>query len=151
MNRRRFLRGATALPALALLASGCGAIRRAGSEDDIPGSAEEILAAVDLPRPEFSVQLDAGPIRGDEQWSKTIAFTADATRIEDWIDKAFEGGIPSRAQADDEEEPATRLGAGVQKKGDRVASGTHGPHAYVVVVGQQDLPTVHVAVRRTGR
>ncbi|APX33959.1 hypothetical protein BH708_15990 [Brachybacterium sp. P6-10-X1] len=151
MNRRRFLRGASALPAFALLASGCGAIRRTGSDDGIPGSAEEILAAVDLPRPDFPVRLDAGPIRGDEQWSKTVIFTRDAARIEDWIDTAFEGGITSRAQADDEEEPATRLGTGVQKKGDRVTSGTHGPHAYVVVVGQQDRPTVHVGVRREGR
>lgn len=151
MNRRRLLRGAAALPALALTASGCGALRRTGSEDDIPGSAAEILAAVDLPRPEISVQLDAGPIRGDEQWSKTITFTGDETRIEEWIDKAFDDGIPSRAQDDDEDEPAARLGAGVQKKGDRVTSGTSGPHAYVVVVGQQDRPTVHVGVRREGR
>lgn len=151
MNRRRLLRGAVALPALAMLASGCSAIRRAGAEDDIPGSAAEILAAAGLPRPEISVQLDAGPIRGDEQWSKTVTFTGASARIEEWIEEAFEGGITSRAQADDEETAASRLGEGVQMKGDRVASGTHGPHAYVVVVGQQDAPTVHVGVRREGR
>ena len=44
-----------------------------------------------------------------------------------------------------------RLGTGVQKEGDRIASGSDGAITTLVVVGQGETPEVHVVVRRTGR
>ena len=59
--------------------------------------------------------------------------------------------MDSCAHRDDLEITVAQLGEGVQKKGDRLACDTHGPAAFVVVVGRQSAPTVHIAVRRTGR
>lgn len=114
-------------------------------------NADEILAEAGFESPDLETQVADGPLQGDEQWSRIVTFTGSAEQVEAWVEANFAEGIASRAYRDDQEIAVAQLGEGVQDKGDRLASGTHGSVAFVVVVGQEMEPTVHVAVRRTGR
>ena len=105
-----------------------------------------ILSEGGLTAPDLDMQLVDGPLKGAGRWAHIVAFSGPAPTIEEWVKENFPGGIDSRAGADDLEVVVAQLGKGVQKEGDRVASSTQGPVAFVVVVGQEDEPTVHVAM-----
>lgn len=147
MSRRRFLHLAASVTAAGLLATACGP----RTPEENPMDADQILAEAGFESPDLETQVSDGPVSGDEAWNKIVTFTGTAEQVEAWIGENFPSGIESRAYRDDMEIAAAQLGEGVQKKGDRIASGTHGAVAFVVVVGQEEEPAVHVAVRRTGR
>lgn len=113
--------------------------------------ADQILAEAGFESPDVETQVSDGPSSGDEAWNKIVTFTGTSEQVDTWIGANFPSGIESRAYRDDMEIAAAQLGEGVQKEGDRIASGTHDSAAFVVVVDQEPEPTVHVAVRRTGR
>ena len=121
------------------------------SEAEAPSDAEQILAAAALAAPETEASVEDGVLQGDEAWSKVVTFSGSAEQIEAWVEASFPGGIESTAYKDDLAVVVERLGEGVQKKGDRLAEGVEGSTAFVVVVGQEDEPVVHTAVRHTGR
>lgn len=113
--------------------------------------AEQILSEAGFEAPDLEMTVTDGPLEGGEEWSRIVTFTGPADEVEAWVSENFPSGIESRAYKDDMQIAAAQLGDGVQKKGDRLASGTRESIAFVVVVGQGEEPTVHVAVRRTGR
>ena len=113
--------------------------------------AEQILAAAGFAVPDLEMVVADGPSGASTRWSRIVTFSGPAETIDAWVAASFPSGIESRAYKDDMQIAVAQLGEGVQKKGDRVASGIHESVAFVVVVGQEDQPTVHVAVRRTGR
>lgn len=142
MIRRCFLCGAAALATVSLLASAC-------SSTDVPSIADNpgmLLSEGGFTAPDLDMQLVGGPLGDAGEWAHIVAFSGPAPTIEDWVKENFPGGINSRAESDDLQVVVAQLGEGVQRKGDRVASGAHGPVAFVVVVGQEDEPTVHVAM-----
>ena len=87
-----------------------------------------------------------GPPGGESSWDPIVAFSGPAAEVEAWIRENFPSGIESRAYKDDMQVAVERLGEGVQMKGDRLTHGVHDPISFVVVVGQQEEPTVHVAM-----
>lgn len=113
--------------------------------------AESVLDAAGLSAPDLKTTVADAPLQGDEEWSRVVTFSGPADQIDAWVTDNFPGGIESRAFKDDMASATERLGDGVQKKGDRIAEGTEGSAAFVVVIGQEDEPVVHVAVRQTGR
>ncbi|MGP9539168.1 hypothetical protein ACT3SP_14230 [Brachybacterium sp. AOP43-C2-M15] len=147
MSRRRFLHLAASVTAAGLLATSCGP----RTPEENPMDADQILAEAGFESPDLETEVADGPAAGDEAWNKIVTFTGTAEQVDTWVDANFSSGIESRAYRDDMEIAAAQLGEGVQKKGDRIASGTHRAVAFVVVVGQEAEPAVHVAVRRTGR
>ncbi|MGO1286401.1 MAG: hypothetical protein ACTHWF_13940 [Brachybacterium sp.] len=146
MSRRRFLH-LTTIAAVGGLLSACGPT----DTENSPVTAEEILAAAGLTAPAHDADAIDGPLAGDEAWSKVVAFSGTSDQVEAWVAENFPSGIESRAFKDDLATAVERLGAGVQKEGDRIAEGVEGSVAFLVVVGQGEEPEVHVAVRRTGR
>lgn len=114
-------------------------------------TADEVLSAADLTTPALDTSVADAPLAGAEAWSKVVAFTGSSDEVEAWVDENFPDGIESEAYKDDMAAAVERLGAGVQKKGDRIAQGTEGSVVLLLVVGQGDTPKVHAAVRRTGR
>lgn len=146
MSRRRFLH-LTTIAAVGGLLSACGPTDAGNS----PMSAEETLAAAGLTVPALDADTADSPLTGDEAWSTVVTFSGTSDQVEAWVAENFPSGIESRAFKDDMATAVERLGAGVQKKGDRITEGVEGSVAFLVVVGQGEEPEVHVAVRRTGR
>ncbi|WP_345083092.1 hypothetical protein [Brachybacterium paraconglomeratum] len=143
MIRRHFLHGAVACAAMSLLASAC-------SFTDVPSIADDpgmLLSEGGFTAPDLDMQIVDSPLQDADRWDPIITFSGPTLKVEDWVEENFPGGIDSRAEGDDLQVVVARLGEGVQKKGDRVATGAHEPIAYVVVVGQEEEPTVHVAMR----
>lgn len=141
--RRRFLRDAAALATASLLASAC-------SYSDVPSisnNPEKLLTEGGFSAPDLDMQVIDSPFEDTNRREPVIAFSGPATKVEAWVNENFSGGIDTRADRDDLPIVVARLGEGVQWKGDRVASGAHEPIAFVVVVGQEDDPTVHVAMQ----
>lgn len=62
------------------------------------------------------------------------------------MEENFPGDIDSPAKSDDLQVVVAQLGEGVQRRGDHVARGAHEPIDFVVVVSQEEEPTVHVAM-----
>lgn len=141
--RRRFLRDAAALATASLLASACSY----SDVPDISNNPEMLLTEGGFSAPDLDMQVIDSQLEDSNRWDPIIAFSDPATKIEAWIRENFSGGIDTRADRDDLPIVVARLGEGVQWKGDRVASGAHEPIAFVVVVGQEDEPTVHVAMQ----
>lgn len=105
---------------------------------------QQILEAAGLAVPDAPLESTALEPVGSESWRQVVDFTAEGPVIEAWIDECFPEGIASRAYKADMAEYSEYLGEGVQKQGDRVAAGTHDGVAFVVVVGQEASPAVHV-------
>lgn len=147
MSRRRFLHLTMTIVAAAALTTACGPTET----EDPPMDAEQILAEAGFSAPSVESQVADGPLKGEEKWNKVVTFSGTTEEIDGWISENFAGGIESRAYRDDEQIAVAQLGEGVQKKDDRIASGTNGSIVFVVVVGQEAEPVVRVAVRRTGR
>lgn len=147
MHRRRALHVLTALTGVAALTA-CG---RAAPEETAPATPEAILAAAGFAPPPTDAEVTDGTLKGDEPWSRIVTFAGTPEQVDGWIRDSFDGDLESRAYEDDQSMATERLGEGIQKKGDRIASGVHGSVAFVVVVGQEADPVVHAAVRRTGR
>lgn len=143
MTRRRFLRGAAALATVSLLASACGST----DVESISDNPDMLLTEGGFTPPDLDMQIVDSPLQEANRWDPIIAFSGPAPRIEDWVEENFPGGIDTRADRDDLPIVVAQLGEGVQRKGDQVASGAHEPIAFVVVVGQEDEPTVHVAMQ----
>lgn len=146
MRRRLFLQ-LTSAAATATLLSACNSTYT----EDPPMDADEILSAAGLTEPALETAVAEAPLRGDEAWSAVVTFRGSSDEVEAWVEENFPSGIDSEAYKDDMAAFVERLGAGVQKKGDRIVEGVEGSVAYLVVVGQGEAPEVHVAVRRTGR
>lgn len=146
MSRRRFLHLTTAAVTGALL-SACGLT----TTENPPMDADEILPAAGLTMPALDTSVADAPLEGEEAWSKVVSFTGSSQEVDAWVGENFPSGIESEAYKDDMTSTVERLGAGVQKKGDRIAEGVEGSVAFLVVVGQGESQEVHVAVRRTGR
>lgn len=147
MNARRgFLLGVIAVGAL----SACGGTRGSSEKrTETTMTPQDMLAAAGLAEP--GVELTAkelDPI-GDQEWRAVVEFIGEPAVIEAWVEESFPSGIASRAYKDDMAQYAGFVGEGVQKKGDRIASGTHEGAQFVVVVGQQAQPVVHVGVAQT--
>lgn len=140
--RRRSLYGAVALVPLILLTSACGY----SDVEDISDNPGMLLSEGGFSSPDLDMQLVGGPLEDAEGWAHIVTFSGPAPSIENWVKENFPSGINSRAESDDLQVVVTQLGEGVQKKGDRVASGAHGPTAFVVVVGQEEEPRVYVAM-----
>lgn len=146
MSRRRFLHVSTAAVAGALL-SACSRTEM----ENAPRDADEFLSAAGFTAPALDAAVADAPLKGEEAWSAVVTFAGTHDEIDAWVQENFPGGIGSEAYKDDMATAVERLGTGVQKKGDRIASGVEGSVVFLVVVGQGDAPEVHVAVRRTGR
>lgn len=146
MSRRHFLHLTTAALAGTLLGA-CGP----ADTENAPMDADEILSAAGLTIPPLDTTVTDAPLDGAEAWSKLVTFAGPSDQVEAWLEENFPSGIESEAYKDDMASAVERLGAGVQKKGDRITEGVEGAVAFLVVVGQGDAPEVHVAVRRTGR
>lgn len=147
MIRRHFLPGAAALASMSLLASAC-------SSTDVPSIADNpgmLLTEGGFTAPDLDMQVVDSPLQDADRWDPIITFSGPVPMVEDWVEENFPDGIESRAQSDDLQVVVARLGEGVQKKGDRVATGAHEPIAFVVVVGQAEEPTVDVAMRGPAR
>ncbi|MDN5686766.1 MAG: hypothetical protein L0G94_08810 [Brachybacterium sp.] len=147
MIKRRFLHGAAALATVNLLASAC-------SSTDVPSIANNpgmLLSEGGFTAPDLDLLVVDSPLQDADRWDPTITFSGPAPTVEDWVEENFPGGIDSRAESDDLQVVVAQLGEGVQKKGDRVATGSYEPIDFVVVVGQEGEPTVHVAMRSPGR
>ena len=140
--RRRSLYGAAALVPLILLAPACGH----GDVEDISDNPDMLLSEGGFSSPDLGMRLVGGPLTDAEGWAHIVAFTGPAPSIEGWVDENFPRGIESRADSDDLEVVVAALGEGIQSQGDRVTDGSHGPVDFVVVVDQEDDPTVHVAM-----
>ncbi|AXK46655.1 hypothetical protein [Brachybacterium saurashtrense] len=93
------------------------------------------------------MQVVDSPFQNSNSWDPFIAFSGPATKTEAWAKENSSDGIDARADRDNLPIVVARLGEGVQRKGDRVASGAHEPIDFVVVIGQEDEPTVHVAMQ----
>lgn len=143
MIRRRFLHRAAALAAMSLLASACNAT----DVESIANNPGMLLSEGGFTAPDLDMQIVDSPLEDADRWDPIITFSGPAPAIEDWVQENFPDGIESRAKSDDLQVVVARLGEGIQKKGDRVASGAHEPIAFVVVVGQEEEPRVHVAMR----
>lgn len=143
MIRRRFLRGAAALATVSLLASACGST----DVESISNNPGMLLTEGGFIPPDLDMQIVDNPLQDANRWDPVITFSGSAPRIEDWVEENFPHGIDTHADRDDLPIVVAQLGEGVQQKGDRVASGSHEPIAFVVVVGQEDEPTVHVAMQ----
>jgi hypothetical protein len=128
-----------------MLLAACGKPDAEETEMD----AETVLEAAGLSAPDVETSVADAPLQGDEKWSRVVTFSGPASQIDAWVTDNFPDGIESRAFKDDMAAASERLGDGVQKKGDRIAEGVEGSAAFVVVVGQEDEPVVHVAVRQT--
>jgi hypothetical protein len=112
--------------------------------------AEQVLAAAGFESPEVEMQIADGPLQRNEPWSRIVSVTGSAEQVEHWIEANFEEGMDSRAHRDDQDRG--RAARGGRAEGGRPARERHErPRRFVVVVGQQAEPTVHVAMRRTGR
>lgn len=146
MSRRLFLHLTTAALAGSLL-SACDPT----DPESTPMDADEILSAAGLTTPTLDTSVTEAPLEGAEVWSRVVTFAGSSEEVEAWVEENFPSGIGSEAHQDDMAAFAERLGAGVQKKGDRIVESVEGSVAYLVVVGQGETPEVHVAVRRTGR
>jgi hypothetical protein len=118
-------------------------------EDEL--DAGTVLTAAGLSTPDLETSVADAPLQGDETWSRVVTFSGPADEIDAWVADNFPSGIESRAFEDDMAAATERLGDGVQKKGDRIAEGVEGSAAFVVVIGQEDEPVVHAAVRQTER
>ncbi|MCG7310738.1 hypothetical protein [Brachybacterium sp. ACRRE] len=140
---------------LPLLPLAVGTMLLAACENSDPEEtemdAETVLDAAGLSAPDLEASVADAPLKGDEAWSRVVTFSGPADVIDAWVADNFPDGIESRAFKDDMAAATERLGDGTQKKGDRIAEGVEGSAAFVVVVGQEDEPVVHVAVRQTGR
>lgn len=130
-----------------MMLAGCGGVDTKESSED----ADSILAAAGFSMPEMETSVADAPLKGDEKWSKVVTFSGPGNDIDAWVEDNFSDGIESRAFKDDMATATERLGEGVQKKGDLIAEGTAESTAFVVVVGQEDEPVVHVAARETAR
>ncbi len=130
-----------------MLLAACGKPDTEETEMD----AQTVLEAAGLGAPNVEASVADAPLQGDEKWSRVVTFSGPADEIDAWVEDNFPDGIESRAFKDDMAAATERLGDGVQKKGDRIAEGVEGSAAFVVVIGQEDEPVVHVAVRQTGR
>ncbi|ATG50091.1 hypothetical protein CFK38_00065 [Brachybacterium vulturis] len=146
MSRRRFLH-LTTIAAVGGLLNTCGPT----DTENSPMTAEEILAAAGFTAPALDADTADVPLEGDEVWSNVVTFSGTSSEVEAWVSEIFPSGIESKAFKDDMATAVERLGAGVQKKDDRIAEGVEGSVAFLVVLGQGEEPQVHVAVRRTGR
>lgn len=143
MIRRRVLHAAATLAAVSLLASAC-------SSSDVESIADNpgmLLTEGGFTAPDLDMKIIDRPHHDADMWDPIIAFSGPAPAVERWVEENFPGGIESRAESDDLQIVVAQLGEGIQKKGDRVASGAHEPIDYVVVVGQEEEPTVHVAMQ----
>ncbi|MBK0331579.1 hypothetical protein I8D64_09200 [Brachybacterium sp. MASK1Z-5] len=145
--RRRALLPLLPLAVGTMLLAACGNSDPEETEMD----AETVLDAAGLSAPDLEASVADAPLKGDEAWSRVVTFSGPADVIDAWVADNFPDGIESRAFKDDMAAATERLGDDTQKKGDRIAEGVEGSAAFVVVVGQEDEPVVHVAVRQTGR
>ena len=143
MIRRRFLHGAAVFAAVSLLASACAS----GDVESIADNPGMLLSEGGFTAPDLDMQIVENPREDADRWDPIITFSGPAPTVERWVVENFPHGIESRADSDDLQVVVAQLGEGVQKRGDRVATGAHEPIAYVVVVGQEEEPTVHVAMR----
>lgn len=143
MQRRHFLHSAAAAAAATLLAAAC-------TYSDVPSianSPEMLLTEGGFLPPDLEMQLAEGPLESAHGWGHIVVFSGPAGKVEHWVRANFPEGTESRAERDDLPVVVAELGEGVQKQGDRVASGTIGSTTdYVVVISQDTEPTVHVAV-----
>ncbi|MDN5895932.1 MAG: hypothetical protein L0H93_18145 [Nocardioides sp.] len=146
MRRRRFLH-LPAIATLALFTAACGPPHL----EDVSEDGDMILSEAGFSPPDLEMQVIEGPSEVTSEWSHVVIFSGPATEVEAWVEANFPNGIESRAYKDNMQIAVDQVGEGVQKKGDRLASGAHGPVVFVVVVGQESEPTVHVAVRSTVR
>lgn len=140
--RRRFLHGAAALATVSLLASACSSTD-VHSIADNPGM---LLTEGGFTTPDLDMQIVDSPLQDADRWDPIITFSGPAPTIENWVKENFPGGLDSRAESDDLQVVVAQLGEGVQRRGDRVARGAHEPIDFVVVVSQEEEPTVHVAM-----
>ena len=146
MSRRRFLH-LTRAAATGVLLTACDPAEKEKS----PMGADEILSAAGLTTPDLETTVIDAPLEGTEKWSNVVTFSGPSDEVEAWVTDNYPNGIGSTAYKDDMAEYVERLGTGVQKEGDRIASGSDGAITTLVVVGQGETPEVHVVVRRTGR
>lgn len=141
MNRRNFLQGAACLAATSLFAAACAST----DMENIADNPDMLLSEGGFTAPDLDMQIVDSPLEDADRWNRIITFSGPAPKVEDWVEENFPDGIDTRAESDDLQVVVARLGEGVQKKGDRVADGSHESPYFVVVVGQEEEPTVHVA------
>lgn len=147
LSRRRVLRGVTSLVLGTALLSACdpvGDVEASG----VPDHAHDVLSEAGLSAPPGESEVTDGPLQQGLAWSRIVTFSGPSGPIEDWVAANFDTGIESHAVRDDMPTAVEQFGTGVQRKGDRIADGVHGSVFFIVVVGQEDEPVVHVAVRR---
>lgn len=142
MNRRNFLQGAVCLAATSLFAAACAS----SDMESIADNPDMLLSEGGFTAPDLDMQIVDSPLEEPDRWNHIITFSGPAPKVEDWVEENFPDGIDTRAESDDLQVVAARLGEGVQEKGDRVADGSHSLDGFVVVVGQEEEPTVHVAM-----
>lgn len=142
MIRRSFLHGAACLAALSVLTSACAST----DMESIANNPDMLLSEGGFTAPDLDMRIVDSPLKDPDRWNHIITFSGPSPNIEGWVKENFPNGIDYRAESDDLQVAVSRLGDGVQKKGDRVADGSRETPAFVVVVGQEEEPTVHVAM-----
>lgn len=146
VGRRRLILTAVGLSALVA----CDATRREEpTEKEKTMDAHDMLTAAGLSVPEAELTMKNLEPIGDQQWRGVVVFSGESALIENWVDENFASGIQSTAYKDDMATYAEFLGEGVQKEGDRITEGAHESVQYVVIVGQETQPVVHVGVARS--
>lgn len=127
---------------MSLLTSACAST----DMESIADNPDMLLSEGGFTAPELDMQIIDSPLEDADTRDHIVTFSGPAPTVEDWVEENFPDGIDTRAESDDLQVVAARLGEGVQKQGDLVASSGHSLDGFVVVVGQEEEPTVHVAM-----